>query len=124
MTVKECYEHALSLIPEEPKENPDAQKFSVTWCNILLAETFDHENMLLKSKKLPMLKKIPKIETENESIPYDENFVQKVFPYGMARFLFRENDDISASHEFYRLYINALYEAVPVLENEITDIYI
>ena len=123
MTVKECYEQAVSLIPEKPEENIEMRKFAVIWCNILLAETFCHENILRKGRNLPGIEKVPQVESENDEIPFDDEMVRKVFPYGMARFVFRENDDISASHEFYQLYVNALSEAVPVFAEEIEDVY-
>ena len=123
MTVKECYEQAISLIPEKPEENIEMQKFAVIWCNILLAERFCHENILRKGKNLPGIEKVPQVEFLEDEIPFDDEMVRKVFPYGMARFVFRENDDISASHEFYQLYVNALSEAVPVFAEEIEDVY-
>ena len=123
MTVKECYEQAVSLIPEKPEENIDMQKFAVTWCNILLAETLCHENILRKGKNLQKLEKVPQIEKFEDEIPFDEELVRRVFPYGMARFVFRENEDVSGSHEFYQLYVNALFEAVPAFAEEIEDVY-
>ena len=123
MTVKECYEQAVSLIPEKPEENVEMQKFAVIWCNILLAETFCHENILRKGKNLPGIEKVPQVEFLEDEIPFDDEMVRRVFPYGMARFVFREYVDISASHEFYQLYVNALSEAVPVFAEEIEDVY-
>ena len=123
MTVKECYEQAVSLIPEKPEENLEMKKFAVTWCNILLAETLCHENILRKEKGIPKLAKVPQVEFEEDEIPFDDELVRRVFPYGMARFVFRENDDISGSHEFYQLYVNALLETVPVFAEEIEDVY-
>lgn len=123
MTVKECYEQAVSLIPEKPEENVEMQKFAVIWCNILLTETLCHENILRKGRNLPEIEKVPQVEFLEDEIPFDDEMVRRVFPYGMARFVFRENDDISASHEFYQLYVNALSEAVPVFAEEIEDVY-
>ena len=99
------------------------KRFAVTWCNILLAETLCHENILRKEKGLPKLAKVPQVEFEEDEIPFDDELVRRAFPYGMARFVFRENDDISGSHEFYQLYVNALFEAVPVFAEEIEDVY-
>ena len=31
MTIMECYEQAVSLIPEKPDENVDMQRFAVVW---------------------------------------------------------------------------------------------
>ncbi|MBQ5357642.1 MAG: hypothetical protein IIU57_05390 [Oscillospiraceae bacterium] len=81
MTVKECYEQAVSLIPEKPEENVEMQKFAVIWCNILLAETLRHENILRKGKNLPEIEKVPQVENENDEIPFDDEMVRRVFPY-------------------------------------------
>lgn len=123
MTVKECYEHAVSFLPEKPEENTEMQKFAVVWCNILLAETMRNENVCRKAKGQGELKKVPLVKNEEDEIPYDEEMVRAAFPYGMARFVFRENDDISGSHEFYQLYVNALLESTPVIESEVEDVY-
>ena len=123
MTVKECYEHAVSFLPEKPEENTEMQKFAVVWCNILLAETMRNENVCRRAKEQEELKKVPLVKNEEDEIPYDEEMVRAAFPYGMARFVFRENDDISGSHEFYQLYVNALLESIPVIESEVEDVY-
>ena len=123
MTVKECYEHAVSFLPEKPEENPDLQKFMVAWCNILLAENFENENFFRRANKTEELPSPGTVFSPEDEIPYNERLVKTAFPYGMARWVFRENDDISASHEYYSLYIVAAKEATPVLETEIEDVY-
>lgn len=123
MTVRECYEHAAGFLPERPEENPEMQKFMVGWCNVLLAETFEHENLYRNAKGLFELSELPKVESESDEIPYNERLVRGAFPYGMARWIFRENDDIAASHEYYALYSCALREATPVLMGEVEEKY-
>lgn len=123
MTVKECYEHAVSFLPEKPEENPDLQKFMVAWCNILLAENFENENFFRRANETEELSSPGTVFSPEDEIPYNERLVKTAFPYGMARWVFRENDDISASHEYYSLYIVAAKEATPVLETEIEDVY-
>ena len=123
MTVKECYEQAVSFIPEVPEDNVDMQKHMVTWCNLLLAETFPHENIFRRGKKLPELERVLSVENEEDEIPYNDRMVRAAFPYGMARWIFRENDDVAGSHEYYQLYVNALLEASPLEVVEITDVY-
>ena len=123
MTVRECYEQAVSFLPEKPEENPEMQKFMTAWCNVLLAETFEHENIYRVANDLPEIWEIPKTESENDEIPYNERLVRGAFPYGMARWIFRENEDIAASHEYYALYVNAIREATPVLMGEVEERY-
>lgn len=123
MTVKECYEHAVSFLPEKPEENPDMQKFMTAWCNILLAENLENENFFRRANEMEELFAVPKVFSAEDEIPYNEQLVSAAFPYGMARWIFRENDDISASHEYYSLYIVAAREATPAIEEEIKDVY-
>lgn len=123
MTVKECYEQAVAIIPEVPEDNVDMQKFAVPWCNILLAETISYENVYRRGKGLLELEAVPKVEKETDEIPFNENMVRAAFPYGMARWVLRENDDVSGSHEYYQLYTVALSESVPIIRTEIEDLY-
>ena len=123
MTVKECYEHAIALVPETFEDNPDMLSFAVFWCNILLAETLPYENAYRRTKKLPELEAVPNVFKEDDEIPFNERMVKAAFPYGMARWIFRENDDVSGSHEYYQLYATALMEATPLEVVEITDVY-
>ncbi len=123
MTVRECYEQAAAILPEVPEDNVDMQKFAVVWCNILLAETLPYENAFRRGKGLSEIEKVPKVEKESDEIPFNDTMVRAAFPYGMARWILRENDDISGSHEYYQLYAVALRESVPVTETEIEDCY-
>lgn len=123
MTVKECFEKALAFIPDSPEENPDLEKFAPVWCSILLAETLDHENIWRRANKMPEISSVPTVEKPGDEIPYNEKLVRMAFPYGMARWIFRENEDISASREYYQLYAIALAEATPLEYTEVEDVY-
>lgn len=123
MTVKECYEQAVSFIPEVPEDNVDMQKHMVPWCNVLLADTINQENIFRRVNKQEEISAPLRVKNETDEIPYNEKLVSMAFPYGMARWIFRENDDVSGSHEYYQLYAVALSEATPLEEIEITDVY-
>ena len=41
----------------------------------------------------------------------------------MARWIFRESEDVAGSHEYYSLYLNAANDATPVIEGEVKDVY-
>ena len=88
-----------------------------------MADTLNYENIYRRVNKIEELVKPSKVKDESDEIPYNEKLVSMAFPYGMARWIFRENDDVSASHEYYQLYAVALSEATPNEEIEITDVY-
>lgn len=123
MTVKECYEQAVSFLPEVPEDNTEMQRHMITWCNVLLADSLNYENIYRRVNKTPELPKPLKVAAQDDEIPYNETLVLMAFPYGMARFVFRENDDVSGSHEYYNLYAAALTEATPLEFSEVTDVY-
>lgn len=123
MTVRECYEEAVGFIPEVPEDNTEMQKHMVTWCNVLLADALNHENIYRRVNKLEELTRPLRVNAQSDEIPYNEKLVSMAFPYGMARFVFRENDDVAGSHEYYQLYVNALSEATPFEFSDIKDVY-
>lgn len=123
MTVYECYETAVGFIPELPEDNVEMQRHMVNWCNVLLADALNYENIYRRKNKMEQLVKPEKVADNDDEIPYNETLVATAFPYGMARFVFRENDDIAGSHEYYQLYLNALTEATPLEIIEVEDVY-
>lgn len=123
MTVKECYELAVSFIPEVMEDNTDMQKHMVPWCNVLMADTLNAENAFRRTNGIAELTRVPKVSGQNDEIPYNEVLVAKAFPYGMARWIFRENDDVSGSREYYNLYAQAISESIPLEYSEIIDVY-
>ena len=123
MTAKECFEHALSFVPETAEENAELNKFIVPWCNTLLAETFLYENLYRKATGAEELSSVPKVKKAEEEIPYNEKLVLMAFPYGMARWIFRGNDDLTGNFEYYQLYVNAIKEATPIFLSEVEDVY-
>lgn len=123
MTVMECYERAVSFLPEVKEDNADMQKHMVTWANVLLADTVNAENAYRIANGIEALSAPAKVAGQTEEIPYNEKLVAMAFPYGMARWVFRENDDIDGSREYYSLYAEAIAEATPVICGEVEDIY-
>lgn len=84
----------------------------------------EHENTYRRAKGLAEVGALPVLTEKDDEIPYNERLVRSAFPYGMARWMFRENEDIAASHEYYNLYIMAANDATPVIESEVKDNYV
>ena len=123
MTVMECYERAVSFLPETKEENTDMTKHMVTWANVLMADTLNYENAFRRANGIDELSSPPRVTGQNDEIPYNEKLVAGAFPYGMARWIFRENEDISGSREYYSLYAAAVEEATPAIYGAVEDIY-
>ncbi len=123
MKVIECFERALGFLPEEKGDDPSLLKFVVPWTNQLLADTFEAENAIRESLGEPSLASSLFVSQAEEEIPYHSPLVEKAFPYGMARWLFREDDDVSGSREYYSLFVAAVAEATPYRFGEVRDVY-
>lgn len=123
MTVLECYERAVGFLPEVKEDNSEMQRHMVTWANILLADTVNAENIYRYANGMEELSSPLRVKAREDEIPYNEKLVEMAFPYGMARWVFRENDDISGSREYYSLYAAAVEEATPVIIGEVEDYY-
>lgn len=123
MKVIECLERALGFLPEEKGDDPTLLKFAVPWTNQLLADTWEAENAIRESAGEPILASPPEVLSNEDEIPYHSPLVEKAFPYGMARWLFREDEDIAGSREYYSLFVAAVSEATPYRFGEISDVY-
>lgn len=123
MTVIGCYESAVAFLPEELRDNVEMQEFAVRWCNVLLADCRSAENAYRKKHGQTELAVPLSVSSKTDVIPYNDALVQTAFPYGMARWVFRENEDVDGSREYYSMYTAAITESTPVITGEIEDIY-
>ena len=122
MKVRECYERALSFVPEDTAD-ASLEGYAVSWANQLLADTLEAENAIRKAAGEEELSSPPTVSSPEEEIPYHGALTAKAFPYGMARWIFRDEEDVSGSREYYSLYVAAIAEATPYLAGEIRDLY-
>lgn len=123
MKVIDCYKRAVSFLPEDIEDNPDMKKYMVNWCNQLLADTMDVENSYRIANGLPRLTEPLTVTYEEDEIPYNEKLVSQAFPYGMARWIFLEDEKVGLAREYYAYYVSATQAATPVIVGEVKDIY-
>ena len=122
MKVRECYERALGFVPEEASDAA-LENYMVGWANQLLADTFEAENAIRRAEGEAELLLPPVLSSPEDEIPYYEVLTAKAFPYGMARWIFRDEEDVSGSREYYSLYVAAIREAVPYTVGTVRDVY-
>lgn len=122
MKVRECYERALGFVPEEASDAA-LENYMTGWTNQLLADTFEVENAIRRAAGEAELLLPPVVSSPEDEIPYHDVLTAKAFPYGMARWIFRDEEDISGSREYYSLYVAAIREAVPYVVGAVRDIY-
>ncbi len=125
MTGNEIFETALSYISQTSEESEDIAVFAPLWLNVLLAECFEVENTLRKSKGLSQLTEVPKVtaETMDIEIPYQAELVRIALPYGLASDIYRDDEDNYRVKKFRDLYISALEEATRCTMTVVEDVY-
>lgn len=123
MTVRECFERAMSFVPENADENQELMSHAVTWANVLMSDTVNYENIYRRVHALPEVDSVPTVGSLEDEIPYNSRMVMAAFPLGMARWIFRDNEDVAGSHEYYQLYTVALTESTPIEYCEVEDVY-
>lgn len=117
MTVKDIFALGAALISEEPGEDPDTEKFTPHYMNILLAETFDVENGIRRSLGEDELAEIPMVKKLTDEVPYHAKLTRIALPYGLAANYFRESGDNYHEVSFRGEYANAV-NAADVYDSE------
>ena len=122
MEVLECYKRALGFVPEGTADAA-LEDYIVDWANQILADTFDAENAIRRAAGEAELSEPLTVSSPEDEIPYHEILTAKAFPYGMARWIFRDEEDVSGSREYYSLYVAAIAEATPYTVGTVSDVY-
>lgn len=123
MNVEELFTLALSFLSEKPQQN-DLRSFIIPWVNLLLTEALPYENSVrLKLGRQPKLESAPILSDWQEEIPYCDDICRIAFPYGLASFIFQDDDNEYRTERYRNLYIAALQDAMKIQEEPIADLY-
>lgn len=114
MTVNDVYTAALSILSETPGNSETTASFAPLWVNLLLSECFPAENQVRKMNNIEILEEIPTVSALTDTIPYQPVFLRPLV-YGLASFLYIDDDDDHRSTLFRNRYIEAVSEAAKAL---------
>lgn len=105
MDGNELLKRAMALYAETDTSDEDARELALPYINMVLAECFEVNNHIRKSKGLDELEEIPELAALTESIPYEDKLVKLALPYGVAsKLYFDEGDDNSRLSMFLQEY--------------------
>ena len=122
MTLEELYTLSLSFLAEKPQNN-DLKTFIIPWVNLLLQEALPYENTIRHYRNEPILEKAPTLNDWQEEIPYCEEIVRVALPYGLASFIFQDDDNEYRTERYRNLYVSALMEIMKAWPRDIIDVY-
>lgn len=123
MTVQEVYEAAISMLPEQPADNPELQNYILLWINLLLQEALPTENSIRQFEGERELAAAPVMRNMSEELPYHDAIVRAALPYGMAAFAFIDDDNDYRSNMMRTRFVTALNEAAKARTGEIENHY-
>lgn len=99
-TGADILKRAMSLLGEESKYSYWYTPFTVELLNQLLCDCFFQNNALRTSKGLPELEIALVIAAMETVIPYEEEMLRGVVPYGLAGLLMVQDEDYTKAGFF------------------------
>ena len=122
-TVNDVYNVALSFVSETQATMPELKPFVVGWVNLMLQEALPYENSIRKYNKQEELQTAPLISDFNDEIPYSDAIVRIAFPYGLASYVWEDDENMYLMQVYRNQYISALDDAKKLIPEEIKDCY-
>ena len=104
----------------------NAQNYLPTYIhqlNATLAETFKLENNNRLFKGVAILDAIPYLTALTDIIPYQDNIVRNVLPYGVLTHLQLSDDDVVKTGYYNSRYADNMRLEGKLIEQEIEDVY-
>lgn len=121
MTVDELYATTKGLMFEK-STSVDFDDNYIPWTNVLLSENFDINNSIRIRKGLMPLTSRPRVTQGSDEIGYEEEMLYEILPYGLAKYLFID-DDHEDVNIFDTHYYNARQRYMKFIEVPIKDVY-
>ena len=123
MTGEEIFKTACAYLAGTPEENEDLKPAALQWLNALLAEALPYERAYRQVWGLSPLAAAPVLGGLEETVDMCEGITRAALPYGLASYLFLEDEQNSWAVSFRSRFISALQEAAPARQERIADVY-
>ena len=131
MTAWELFSNVMTLMFGTDEEMDEYQDYYVNTLNLILAELFDLNNALRIGDGRKPLKNIPECpkydssapdKAKNFEIPYEPKVVRTVLPYGVAGYIYVD-DDKAIGTDYKNKYEYAKTQIFQVAFVDIVDVY-
>ncbi len=122
-TVNDIYAVALSYIGETSTTMPDLNGFVLGWINQLLQEALPYENSVRERNEDTLLTTAPTLTSLTDTVSYCDDITRIALPYGLAVYIYQDDDDKQFSIMYRQKFINALKDAEKYNAEDIEDEY-
>lgn len=103
-TAQQIYDITLGLMIETETSSTDYKNNYLPILNTVLSECLSQENNLRYRDGMSELTEAPTIQTTEETIPYHDELVRNVLPYGIGMFFFLGDDELERATFFSSKY--------------------
>ena len=123
MTGEEIFRRACAYLAGSPEENEDLKPAALEWLNALLAEALPYEQAYCRVMGLPVPERAPALTDLSQEVEMCQDILGIALPYGVASYLFLEDEQNSWASSFRNRFIAALQEAAPAVFEQVRDVY-
>lgn len=125
LTANDVFSIACAYISQTAQDTSELLPFVPMWLNVLLAESLDAENALRRFDKMPELAAAPRMGDDDmqSEIVYHDAIVRIALPYGLAREIFRDDENEYRAGVFDSKFVYALAETMRVRGERVVDVY-
>ena len=122
-TARQVFDITLGLMIETGTSSTDYEKNYFPILNTILSECLSRENSLRYRNGMNELTEAPNIQGMGETVPYHEELIRNVLPYGVGMFFFLGDDELERATFFSTKYDENRDEYTPAVYVEVVDAY-
>jgi acetone carboxylase gamma subunit len=123
MNAQELFNYTVGLAGISASNASNYLPTYIHQLNNVLAETFKLENNNRVYKGVAKLEAIPYLTSLEDTVPYQDNIVLTVLPYGVLTHLQLSDDDVVKTGYYNSRYADNMRLEGKLIEQEIEDVY-
>lgn len=124
MTAREIFALGYGMIPMTAEDVEDYDDTTVLgWLNVLLQEALPVENSIRAFEGRPELAAAPMMTGMEEAVPYADNICRAALPYGLAAWLWTDEDEEYRVQDYRGRYVSGLADCAKALPESVVDVY-
>lgn len=124
MTGREIFALGYGMIPMTAEDVEDYDDVTVTgWLNVLLAEALDTENSIRAFEGREPLAQAPVLAGPDDPVPYADSICRRALPYGLAAWLWTDEDEEYRVQDYRGRYVSGLSECAKAVSESVVDVY-
>ena len=122
-TAQQIYNLTLGLMIETNTSSTDYRNNYLPILNTILSECLSRENALRYRDGAEELTEAPTIQGMEETVPYHDELIRNVLPYGIGMFFFLGDDELERATFFSTKYDENRDKYTPAVYVETEDVY-